>query len=134
MIEMPHWVEGFLQQLRDTGVWAASAAHMKTTKRQVKKLYEESPEFAAAVDDALELSTDALEVEARRRAVEGYEKGIYFQGTEVGKETVYSDSLLAKFLESKRNEEFGRKQQITGKDGAPLTVVIRKFSEEDYEF
>ena len=133
MMNLPDWTEHFLLLLRETGLWADSAAKVGTTKRQVLKFYDESPEFAHAVDDALELSSDALEKEARRRAVEGYTKGIYYQGAEVGQEQVYSDALLVKFLEAKNPKEFGRKQEITGKGGQPFTVTVKRFT-EDYEF
>lgn len=64
----------------------------------------DKPEFEARWQNALEEACDKLEAEARRRAVEGYEKGVWHQGVMVGVEKQYSDSLLALMLKGNRSK------------------------------
>ena len=53
-----------------------------------------SEDFAAQWDDALEEGTDLLDAEARRRAVTGIDKPVFYKGKVVGSITTYSDRLL----------------------------------------
>lgn len=74
-------------------------------------------EFAVAWDDALETAIDAMELEARRRAVEGVEKPLIGR---VGKDqdgiitTVreYSDSLMALLLKAHRPEKYRERTDV----------------------
>jgi hypothetical protein len=54
--------------------------------------------------EAAHVGTQGLVSEAIRRAVHGYEKDVFYKGVRVGASTEYSDSLLAKLLEAKRDE------------------------------
>jgi Homeodomain-like domain len=51
--------------------------------------------FAQAYSNAMEAGTDLIEQEARRRAVEGYDRPVFQRGQLAGLERVYSDMLLA---------------------------------------
>jgi hypothetical protein len=52
------------------------------------------PVYAACFAQAQQMAGDFLEEEAIRRAVDGVQKGVWHQGALVGKERVYSDTLL----------------------------------------
>ena len=129
----PAWVDLFLRQLRAHGLIHTAATTAGVTKRTVDRLRESSAEFDYAVEAALEAAADELELEARRRAVEGVEKGVYFRGNRTDTEIVYSDSLLTTLLKAKRADEFAERKQITGAGGTPLTVVVRTFGESPQE-
>jgi hypothetical protein len=64
------------------------------------------PLFAQTYSDAMEAGTDLIEQEARRRAVEGYDRPIFQRGALVGLERVYSDLLLMMLLRGRRPEVF----------------------------
>lgn len=72
-----------------------------------------NPEFASAWNEALEVATDALEAEARRRALYGYDELITYggkiicdaQGQPVIKKR-YSDGLLRMLLRAHRPSRF----------------------------
>lgn len=127
----PAWVELFLRQLRSHGLINTAATAAGVTRRAVERLRENSAEFDYAVEAALDEAADELELEARRRAVEGVEKGVYYQGDEVAREVVYSDQLLTTLLKAKRADEFAERKQITGAGGKPITVVVRTFGQID---
>src|SRR5215469_15768 len=63
--------ERFLKSLADTGNVTAAVAVAGTSRTRVYELRKTDPAFAAAWEEAEEIAADALEAEARRRAVEG---------------------------------------------------------------
>jgi len=75
--------------------------------------------FAIAWDEALEISTDLLEEEARRRAFNGVKKPIYQGGKRVGYVQEYSDTLLIFLLKANR-KKFREKIEHTGEGGGVI--------------
>lgn len=124
----PAWVDNYIMALRETGLERTAAARAGTTVRKVNRLREVSTEFDLACKDAEEQAADALELEARRRAVDGVEKGVYYQGELVDHEIQYSDTLLAMLLKGRREHVFGDKRKITGANGEPLTIRVTTFA------
>lgn len=117
----------FLQEFRKHGLKgkAAEAAGWKTSTLNYH--LDNDPEFVEAMEEAYEASCDALEAEARRRAVQGDKdlvvqsgKVIYMQDPETGEyirdpltgdpipvvKTVRSDRLMETLLKAKRPEQF----------------------------
>lgn len=123
------WIPIFIRELRSHGLINTAATTAGVTRRRVNKMREESAEFDYQVTDALEQAADELELEARRRAVEGVEKGVYYQGDRVDTEVQYSDGLLTTLLKAKRADEFAERKQISGAGGGPVTVLVRAFGE-----
>lgn len=74
--------------------------------------------FEAARDEA----ADRLEMEARRRAEEGWQEPVYQGGILVGTKRKYSDRLLLALLEA-HHPQFGKKLKVTH-DG-DLTMTLR---------
>lgn len=68
------------------------------------------PNFAELWDEAIEAGTDHVEDEALRRAVEGTEDPVFYQGEQVGIVTRYSDSLLVMLLKARRPEKYKDRQ------------------------
>lgn len=127
-LDYPDWGDRFLLQLEEHGLLHTAARAVGTTAKQVQRYRDNNAEFDAAVRDALELSTDTLEREARRRGVDGVVKGVYYQGDLVATEVVYSDTLLSKMLDAKRRQEFGNKVDV--RHGGSITVMIRDFAQD----
>ena len=67
---------------------------------------DDNPEFAAKWDAIAEEVADAMEQELYRRAVEGVEKPVFFQGDEVATVREYSDTLLIFGLKGARPEKY----------------------------
>ena len=125
-LPLPDWTEPFLAELCRHGLIHTAARAVGTTPRQVSKYREGNETFEEYVQQALEESNDILELEARRRAVDGIEKGVYYRGERVDTEIVYSDSLLVKLLEAKRKQEFSSRIQVEAY--TPPTILIRDFT------
>ena len=66
-----------------------------------------SKRFAAQWDEALGEGSDLLEAEARRRAVTGIDKPVFYKGKVVGSTKKYSGRLLMFLLEAHRPQKFG---------------------------
>jgi hypothetical protein len=119
--------ETFLGVLAETGNVTRAAACVGMTRRQMYYHREADAEFAEAWEDAVEQATDELEEEARRRALEGVEEEVYFQGEVVGYKRVYSDAMMALMLKAYRSKRFRDRvdQRIEGNGpGGSLILQI----------
>lgn len=120
----------YVDALLRTGLETTSAREAGVNMAKVRKEFELDESFKEECEEILEICADNLEAEARRRAVEGVAKGIYYRGDHIADETVYSDALLIKLLTARRPEVFGDKREITGAAGAPIQIVIQDFTDD----
>ena len=81
--------------------------------RSCLKAYEENADFAKLWDDALEVACDAMEEEARRRAMEGTKKPVFYLGKVCGHIKEYSDTLLIFQLKAHRPEKYRERVGIS---------------------
>lgn len=102
----PNWPELFLEGLRKCGTVRAACEAAGVNRSTAYRRRMADPEFAREWDDALEDGIDALEEEARRRAVEGVLRPVYHGGKEVGAVREYSDILLIFLLKGARPWRF----------------------------
>lgn len=82
--------------------------------------------YREAFREAEEEAVERLEEEARRRAVEGTEKPVFYQGEQVGVVRDYSDTLLMFLLKAARPERYRDRaaQEADGENGGPLRIII----------
>ncbi|CAA7602451.1 Hypothetical protein DEACI_3125 [Acididesulfobacillus acetoxydans] len=66
----------------------------------------EDPEYAKQFAEAEEKAIDALEKEARRRALTGVEKPVFYQGKQCGVVQEFSDTLLIFLLKGAKPEKY----------------------------
>lgn len=99
-------------------VFAATANVSKASKAsKVARswVYDErdrNESFAARWKEAEEVACDALEEEARRRALKGVIKPIYQQGKRVGQVREFSDTLMITLLKAHRPEKFKDRSSV----------------------
>jgi hypothetical protein len=119
------WQPKFLAHLRESANVAESAREAGITRQNAYHFKGIDGPFSEAWDDAIEEGLDYLEAEARRRAFEGTDKPITYQG-EI-KDTVkeYSDTLMIFLLKGRRREIYGDKvqQELSGRGGAPISII-----------
>ena len=99
----------FLVTLSATGDVSAAAKAAGISRGAAMGLREEDDKFRTEWDDAYESAVDALEAEARRRALEGDEEQIYYRGEIVGTKTRKSDGMLEFLLKAYRPQKFASK-------------------------
>lgn len=117
------WKSPFLTEFAKTGnvkLACGSAGVDRSTPYAARKA---DAAFAAAWDEAAEDSSDLLEEEARRRAVEGTEKPLLYQGEVVQTVREYSDTLLIFLLKARRPERFRENLHVQG-EFKPLEVRL----------
>lgn len=112
----------YVRVLRTTGNHVLACESSGARRSAINDLIRSDKKFAAQVDDAKAEAVERLEGEAYRRAVIGIEEPVFWQGMRVDTVRRYSDGLLVKLLEANHGARFGRKVQVTGKDGGPLEV------------
>jgi hypothetical protein len=108
------WRDKFLETLRGCGNIRESAAAAGVHRATAYRARDADAEFAEAWDDALDEAADVLEMEARRRAIDGVEEPVYFRGREVGKVRRYSDTLLMFLLKGIRPEKYRPSYNLAG--------------------
>lgn len=132
------WKPRFLGLLRDTANVTLSAQGAGVARAWVYAERQRDESFAAEWNSALDEATDALEYEARRRAIKGLTRKKFTRSgdpiidPETGEqyfEYEYSDTLLICLLNAHRPEKYRHRHEVTGKDGNPLfpsalTIVI----------
>ena len=110
-------INDFLKALHDTGCNVSRAAKVSGLNRTMAThLRARVPAFANLWQEVFDSVTDKLEEAGIKRAVEGVEEDIFYQGIACGKRTVYSDSLLSMMLQGRRSDIYKARiaQEVTG--------------------
>lgn len=79
-MKAPPWVQPFLHALAASGIVSRACTAAGVGYSSVSHLRKTDADFAAAYDDAMEQAVDRLEAEAWRRAHDGVEEPIVYQG------------------------------------------------------
>lgn len=112
----------FLEMLAASGNVSEACREASISRQTAYDRRKADPAFAASWSDAIEAASDALEREARRRAIEGTLEPVFYQGAECGQVRKYSDRLLEILLKAHRPEKF-RENHHVEHDGE-LKIVV----------
>lgn len=121
----PDWAPRFLAALAETGNVTAAARAAGVNRDTFYQRRDADEDFARAAAQSLETATDALELEARRRAHDGCPRVKFHKGEPLavpgpGGEPVpyveheYSDTLLIFLLKAHRPEKYRDRLDLTG--------------------
>jgi hypothetical protein len=115
--ETDHAKKRFLEKFAEVGTVMGAIRELDSEKLKLNRgtVYawrDRDEAFADSWDTATDAAADVLETEARRRAIEGVETDVFFEGEKVGKKTYYSDRLLEFLLKGRRPEVFGDRLNI----------------------
>lgn len=113
----------FLVTLAETGNVTRAAAAIGCGRSTVYEWREADEDFAKQWERAMRIATLGLEDEARRRAEEGVDEPVFYQGIECGTVRKYSDTLLI-FLLKARDPKYREKtaMELTGANGGPVEM------------
>ena len=111
----------FLEILATTANVTRAAEVVDMARGYMYEIRHADSEFKEAWDAAVQLGTCALEDEAARRASEGWDEPVFYQGAKCGVIRKFSDTLLI-FLLKARDPKFRERNhlELTGKDGGPI--------------
>jgi hypothetical protein len=112
----PKRKEMFLDEFRKHGNVSQACRATDVPRRIAYRWKEEDEEFAVEWEEAKNDAGDALEQEARRRAVDGIAKPIWYKGEYVGSVHEFSDTLLIFLLKGAKPHKYADRFQgeLTG--------------------
>jgi len=84
---------------------------------------DEYPEFASMWEDALQEGLDGWEEEMARRAYEGMERPLMYQGDMVGTVNEYSDTLAIFLMKAHRPDKYRERSEI--KQDGEITIKVK---------
>lgn len=113
----------FLAQLELLGAFHTACRVAGVSSRTVKLHMAEDEDFSAQVTDRLQISKERLKIEARRRAMEGYEEPLTHQG-KISQEPIRDEA--GELVWEKVYDPFTEEQVCVPKT---QPVTIRKFSD-----
>lgn len=121
----------YLAALAETGNRSIAARAAGVARSTIyTPQWREDEVFVTAEMQALEIAADALEEEARRRAVLGVEEPVgWYRGEPGGTVTRYSDTLLIFLLKGLRPQKYRERWEFSGPGGGPIpvmTVVVNR--------
>lgn len=103
----------FLDNLHVNGNKSRACRFVGISQTTMKRHLKEDEEFAQAVEDCLEAVADDLESELIRRAVQGDEEDVWYNGDVVGKRVVKSDMLLKVAVQAHKKNKYSKDTTIT---------------------
>lgn len=115
-------MRAMLAALNETGN-IAQAARAAGCERRRHWDWLKIPEYAERAAEAIENSIEAMEQEARRRAVEGIPEPVFYQGKAVGAVRRYSDTLLIFLLKAHRPEKYRDRYESTVKHEGSISFT-----------
>lgn len=116
----------FLEALSQGYTVAYAAQVSGRTKGRWYQIRSEDEEFKQIWDEAVEIGTEYIEDEARRRAVDGVTKPVFYQGEVCGHVQEYSDTLLVQLLKARRPEKY--RENINHNHTGNITVTRVNFA------
>ena len=128
------WRVRFIEVLCKSANVSQACRAAKITRSYVYRLRTDEEAFKQEWDTAIEEAADALESEARRRAVTGWREPVFYKGEKVGDIRKYSDALLMTLLRAARPDKYREnyRHEHSGPNGTPIPVNIEGLIEKIY--
>lgn len=112
----------FLRTYARHGIVTDGTVAAGITRRIYKRWRRDDEAFNENCKDAEIMACDLMEREARRRAIEGFDRPVIYQGeiTETYKD--YSDSLLTTLMKGNMPKKYKERVEHGGSIGRPMTL------------
>ena len=109
---MPLWADAFFTHMSLRGIVSGSCDAAGVARRTAYDQRENNPEFAKRWGEAEAKATERLEAEAWRRATEGREEPVFWQGERVDTVMKYSNTLMIFLLKAHNPEKYRERYDI----------------------
>jgi hypothetical protein len=100
------------------GIVTDACSQLNVSRTAMYSIRNEDPIFEEAWDKAVDVGVDVIEDECKRRALEGTDEIIFYQGIEVATVKKKSDYCLGLVLKAHRVRY--RRTEISGPGGKPI--------------
>lgn len=119
------WRPRFLSALAESCNVTYAAREARVNRNTAYEHRDKDGDFAAAWDDAMEQGVEALEFEARRRALHGVEEPVVYLGKVIYTVKKYSDTLTIFLLKAHRPDVYRERQTIDHNvNGEPVIPAV----------
>ena len=108
------WHDLFLEKLAETCNVRESCRHAGIDRQTAYNARKSNPAFKDLWTVAIDEGVDVLRLEARRRAVEGWDEPVFQGGEKIGAVRKYSHTLLIFLLKAHAPQEFRDNVHHTG--------------------
>lgn len=115
-------IEKFLSLLHKNPNVTRAAEEINVSRQRLYERRDEDPAFKKRWEAAVKIGVTCIEDEMLRRAVEGVEEPVFYQGKEVATVTKYSDTLLIVLAKAHWPEKYKERHDITS-DDKPLLII-----------
>jgi hypothetical protein len=105
-----------LAALAETGNVSKACAAAEVGRATHYEWLRDDPQYAKDAADAMEHAADLLEEEARRRAHDGVDEPVFYQGEVCGTVRKYSDTLLIFLLKGAKPDKFRERSSVVVED------------------
>lgn len=112
----------FLRAFARHGIISDGTVAAGITYRTYYRWKRDDEVFNEDCKTAETMANDLMEREARRRAIDGFERPIIYQGEVTGEYTDFSDALLTTLMKGNKPEKYKERTQLSGSVGRPLTL------------
>jgi len=112
----------FLRAFARHGIISDGTVAAGITYRTYYRWKRDDEVFNEDCKTAETMANDLMEREARRRAIDGFERPIIYQGEVTGEYTDFSDALLTTLMKGNKPEKYKERTQHSGSIGRPLTL------------
>lgn len=123
------WAVDFLAALEERVTVEAACREIGIERSTAYRRRQRDEEFALAWHDVDEATTQRMEREAFRRAVDGFKSDVLYKGSVVGSETKYSDTLLIFLLKARRPEKY--RENVRIEHGGTIGVDLSSSSDDE---
>ena len=113
----------FLAGLADCGNVTRAAETAGVNRVSMYQLRAKDKKFAKQWDESAAIGAARLEDEARRRAVEGWEEPVFYQGGQCATVRKFSDTLLICLLKAHHPEKYADRNKTEGTLNGNLVVT-----------
>lgn len=103
------WVEEFLDLYKKRYSVSSACRLAGVSRTTVYRMKRTNEEFAKQMEEAHEIVVDKLENSAMRRAIEGHNVPVFFQGEKCGSKRVYDNALTIFMLKKNRPGKYDDK-------------------------
>lgn len=126
----PGRADMFLEAISSGSEDSEAAEYADITVAAANKRRKTDAKFAAAYKEAREARIETYRMEAKRRAIDGWQEPVFYQGEQIGTTRKFSDRMLEVLLRAEDPDTFGDKHVVeilttpmTGADVAAAVAV-----------
>ena len=114
--------DAFLAAFEEAGTISAAAKACKMNRRLHHTWMAKDEEYVQKFCESQEVANDKLEDAARKRAIDGWEEPVFYNGEIVGSKPRYSDQLMGILLKGNLPHKYKERYEHSGDAQNPIEV------------